>query len=468
MKDQTITLEAAFHQIVNQLNGPTPLDEVVQRVLAVRPSNAKNPAQQVRNSMRYMYWPTWVWLDQRTLLPMRLCMRGVCFRITPSRSEVERNLFYGMPALHALYRRDAPWEAMQFVDAAGRVLPFDLVTVKEKTQTPLGEVTNKNMGFRLNIWFAQTAFRWGDSILATVLDWETGRFQIEHEPARRRRPDEIARRNRELAGLLYDILEESSSESVIDLTAVPTAYARMVEPGGYPGDHWVQVIRQDPRMVWLGVEIRYADWLSPLEAELFDKPAAAKPIVSAEQGRLVYRFKAALKHRPGLWRQIDIQGGQTLAKFDRELRTAFEHDWSDHMSGFWRRVRRGQTTRFREINLGSIDPSGDGEMADTPVAALGLQPGDSLKYVYDFGDWIEHTVTLEEIAEPETGADYPRVGAQNKPRYRYCERCRDRGRKAVAVYICIDCSNRQQRDVLLCDSCAGEEHEDHYVDDLLY
>jgi hypothetical protein len=300
-----------------------------------------------------------------------------------------------------------------------------------------------------------------------VLDWETGRFQIEHEPAPRRRPDEIARKNQELAGLLYDILEESSSESVIDLTAIPTAYARMAEPGGYPGDHWVQVIRQDPRMLWLGIDIRYSPQLSPWEAGLFGKPVAAPPVITTEQGRQVYRFKAALKHRPGLWRLIEMQGEQTLRQFDRELRSAFEHDW-DHMGGFWRRVRRGQTKRFREIDLGSIDPFGDGEMADTPLAALGLQPGDSLKYVYDFGDWIEHTLTLEEIAEPEAGVNYPRVGAQNKPRYRYCERCRDRGRKTVARYICINCSNRKQRDVLLCGDCVDEEHEDHYVDDLVY
>jgi hypothetical protein len=468
MKDQTITVEAAFHQVIGQLDGPAPLDEVVQRVLAVRPSNAKNPAQQVRNSMRYMHWPTWVWLDQRTLLPMRLCMRGVRFRITPSKPEVKRSLFHGMPALHALHRRDAAWESMQLVDAAGVTLPFDLVTFEEETQTPLGKYRSKSVGFRLNAWFAQTSFRPGDSILASVLDWETGRFQIEHEPARRRRPDEIARKNRELAGLLYDILEESSSESVIDLTAIPTAYARMAEPDGYPGDHWVQVIRQDPRMVWLGLDIRYADRLSPLEAELFGKPAAAKPVVSAEQGRQVYRFKAALKHRPGLWRQIEIRGEHTLAEFDRELRSAFEHDWLDHMSGFWRRVQRGQTKRFREINLGAINPFGEGELADTPVAALGLQPGETLRYVYDFGDWIEHTVTLEEIVEPEAGADYPRVAAQNKPRFRGCERCSKQGRKTTARYICIVCSNRHQRDVLLCSDCVVEEHEDHYVDELLY
>lgn len=467
MKDQAITVEAALRQVIDQLDGPTPLDEVVQRVLAIRSSNARNPAQQVRNSMRYMHQPGWVWLDAGTLLPMRLCMNGVRFRITLSQVEVEHSLFYGYPALYAFHRDGVPWEAMQFVDAGREALPFQLVTLEERYQTPFGEQLSKSTGFQSKAWFERVGFRPGDSLLATVIDWETGRFQIEHEPASQRRSDEIARKNQELADLLYDILEAASEESIIALAAVPTAYARMTEPDGYPGDHWSEAIQRDRRMVWLDFDIRYADFLSPFEAELFDKPLPPAPNLTPQQGQQVYRFKAALKHRPGLWRQIEIQGEQTLGQFDRILRSAFEHDW-DHMGGFWKKVRRGQTKRFREIDLGNVDPFGEGEAAGRPVADLGLMPGDQLKYVYDFGDWIEHTLTLEEVVEPEEGAEYPRLAAQNKPRYRYCERCRERGRKTVAVTICIDCSNRQQRDVLLCDQCALEKHEDHYLDEVLY
>ena len=39
---------------------------------------------------------------------------------------------------------------------------------------------------------------------------------------------------------------------------------------------------------------------------------------------------------------------------------------------------------------------------------LGLAPGDELKYVYDFGDWIEHKITLEAITEPQADVKYPR------------------------------------------------------------
>jgi hypothetical protein len=102
------------------------------------------------------------------------------------------------------------------------------------------------------------------------------------------------------------------------------------------------------------------------------------------------------------------------------------------------------------------------------IAGLGLKPGDELKYVYDFGDWIEHRITLEEIVEPEKRVKYPRIVARNKPRYRNCQTCRDQGRESQATWICIECSNRGQREVLLCEDCLDREHEEHYAEEILY
>jgi hypothetical protein len=69
---------------------------------------------------------------------------------------------------------------------------------------------------------------------------------------------------------------------------------------------------------------------------------------------------------------------------------------------------------------------------------------------------------------PESGATYPRVGAQNKPRYRYCRHCKDEGRKTVATWICIECSDMEQEDVLVCEDCLEKYHMDHYADEVLY
>lgn len=88
--------------------------------------------------------------------------------------------------------------------------------------------------------------------------------------------------------------------------------------------------------------------------------------------------------------------------------------------------------------------------------------------MYDFGDWIEHRISLEEIVEPEAEAEYPRIVGQNKPQYRYCQSCHGKGRETVATWICIECSNRQQEEVLVCEDCLMEEHEGHYAEELIY
>lgn len=140
----------------------------------------------------------------------------------------------------------------------------------------------------------------------------------------------------------------------------------------------------------------------------------------------VYTFKVALKHRKGLWRRIEIKGDQTLADLDYIIRDAFNHDPYDHLSEFF----RGQ---WPSGGFGEIEPGGGGNGAKRRIEQLGLSEGDKLGYVYDFGDEIQHFVTLEKIVEPEEDAEYPRVISQNKPRYRYCETCKKQGEETIAT-----------------------------------
>lgn len=176
----------------------------------------------------------------------------------------------------------------------------------------------------------------------------------------------------------------------------------------------------------------------------------------------VYVFKIALKHRKGLWRRIEIKGDQTLGSLDSMIRLAFNHDNFDHLSEFFPGVA------FRSKGYGYIEPGGYGAGATKQINSLHLNEGDKLSYVYDFGDNIQHLVTLEQISEPEPSNKYPRIIDQNKPRYRYCESCKSEGKKNIATWICVTCSEEESREVLLCENCIGRDHEDHFADELLY
>jgi hypothetical protein len=470
----TMTKDQAIEQVVGQLDGPITLDEFCERVLALWPSRAKKPAAAIRQTLRYAHaGKSVILLDARTIVPLRVALRGVRFRIPLSRQEVKQGLLFLSPNFTYFVPYDVPAEDVQLLDAGGRALSTRLLSLKETRQTVFGPQAIEMRAFDLRGWYEKNKVKRDDSLLVTVADWEARQFQLAHEAARqrRRRRAEIEERNQELAALLFDMLEAARDEQVWGFEAVLTAHARLSEPTGYPGDHWVQVIEQDRRMRWDGATLRYADSFSPLEhlvMEARGEQQVQQAPVSPEKARQVYRFKAALKHRKGLWRRIELQGQHTLADFDAELREAFEHDRWDHLSGFWKLVRRGQSRRFRQVDLGSINPFGEGEAAGRSIAGLGLEPGEQLKYVYDFGDWIEHRVTLEAIEKAQEGVDYPRLVDQNRPRYRYCRHCKEQKRKTVATWICIECSNQEQAEVLVCEDCLDAHHPDHYADEVLY
>jgi hypothetical protein len=469
-----LSLSATIEQVLARVHGPIPVDEFAHRVLAIYPSKAKNPLTSLRSTLRLEHaGQSLVFLDRQTIVPLRIAMQGVRFRIPLTRQEATRGVLCIDPGFNGFRREGLAPRDMQLLDSAGHSLATPVVTLKQQLTGPLGAFTHDSPAFDLGNWYRAHRVRRNDSVLVTIEDWQRGRFRIEHEPASQRRQPDIERQNQELANLLFGMLEASRDEQLYTHRAIPTAYARLSDVRDYPGDHWTEVIANDARMQWDGFAIHYSDFRSPFEEMLRftgrAEPRRPEASYSQAQARQVYRFTAALWHRPEIWRRLELQGRQTLVDFDVILRDAFNHDMYDHMGGFWRLVRRGTTgQRFREVDLGDVNPLREGSGAGQHLAGLGLKPGVELKYVYDFGDWIEHRLTLEEIAEPVAGVTYPRIIAQNKPQYQYCQTCQGKRRKRRATWICLECSNAQQRDVLVCEKCLTDAHEDHYAEQVLY
>ena len=78
-----------------------------------------------------------------------------------------------------------------------------------------------------------------------------------HGAAGRRRQAEIRRKNQELADLLFAMLEDARRECLYVFEAIPTTYAHLSDPRGYPGDHWVTVVQQDSRIKTDGFSINW-------------------------------------------------------------------------------------------------------------------------------------------------------------------------------------------------------------------
>jgi hypothetical protein len=117
--------------------------------------------------------------------------------------------------------------------------------------------------------------------------------------------------------------------------------------------------------------------------------------------------------------------------------------------------------------LDVLEQMGGGDGARIKIAELGLAVDEQLKYVYDFGDWIEHQLTLEAIEAPQSDVKYPREVARNKPDYAYCVECQKEGLQEIATWICLECTTGPKQEVLLREKCT-EEHEEHYLEEILY
>ncbi len=469
---ESMSQNQAIKQVINQLQDPISIDEFVARVLKLWPSKAKNPGATIRKTLKWeAIGKSLIYMDKKTIAPISSALQGVTFRILLSRQEAQQGILQVYPAFTHFLTGDDAAAQVELFDASGQVIPTPIIPLEKTSDSIFGRSTYEVDAFDLNQWFRQRGVKRNDSLLITVLNWQKRQFRLAHEPAKvyKKRRREIQERNQQLADILFDMLENARDEDIRGSEAILTAYARLPDPTGYPGDHWLNVIDKDDRIQWDGYKITYPDKMSPFDRMFRDQeePLVEEAAYTATEGEQVYRFKAYLKHRKGLWRRIDIQGKQTLGELDRLLRNAFEHDW-DHMSGFWKLVRRGQSRRFREVDLGDLNPFGEGSAAEVAIAGLELEIGQELKYVYDFGDWIEHRLTLEAINEPETDIKYPYLVEQNKPRYRYCRHCKSKGRKQVATWICIECSNQEQTEVLACETCISEYHEDHHADEVLY
>jgi hypothetical protein len=255
----------------------------------------------------------------------------------------------------------------------------------------------------------------GDSLLLTVLDVEKGQFRLEFEPSALRRQAEIGAQNKAFSDLVWLMLQETVKEQLITPFAIPTAFARLPSAREYPGDHWLQILTADPRMRVTDWMIVTADHRFPFDL-IFEQPgerAIAEQSFTHEQGQHVYRFIATANVYSQRQR-IEILGNQTLTDFDDVMRTAFHLDPMDHLSEFTRIIRRGRGKKPHKQKYGEINPFEVTAAMGVRVAGLGLEPGAELEYVYDFGDWIAHTLILESIGEAERSVKYPRVGRVTK------------------------------------------------------
>jgi hypothetical protein len=103
--------------------------------------------------------------------------------------------------------------------------------------------------------------------------------------------------------------------------------------------------------------------------------------------------------KPKIWRRFTVTNGIDLQSFHYLIQDIM--GWSDsHLFMF-------------QTEIGNIDGSDDSDLPaeSIPLAAVLQQEGDSINYVYDFGDYWEHSITLEKINKRDCKAPLVSAGS---------------------------------------------------------
>jgi hypothetical protein len=476
-QDLAPTYDQVIEKILREASAPMSVLELAQKISAARPSTSKDPVKAAEKKIKEAVGRQLIYLDSHTILPLWVAWQGVRFRMDLSREEVNKGFFDAGNAFSSYLPNGFKLSNLRLVDRDGQAIKFKVNAVRKKVKGILGTFEETFYYCHIPDWLRAHQVAPKDHLLVTILDREIGVLKMEHEPYKQINAELLESRNRLLADILYELLENSSHERVFLSEALPTAYARLPEKDGYPPDHWRMLVANDGRMDTNGWDIVYRDGEESMLDFLFEefsgtKRKPPKKSVSKEQKEQVYRFKAELKYRPKIWRVIEIRGENTLSDFNRILVDVFDHDF-DHLGGFWKLVPRGGAkrgvARYREVDLGSVDPFGEGDGADVIITDLELAVGNKIKYVFDFGDWIEHVLTLEAIEPSQPGAEYPREAKRNTPKYANCVECLKKGKETIAIYVCLTCTKTPGEERILFEDCV-EKHEskDHYVEKILY
>lgn len=109
---------------------------------------------------------------------------------------------------------------------------------------------------------------------------------------------------------------------------------------------------------------------------------------------------------PPVWRDLELQGELTLDIVHRHLQLAM--GWQDsHLHRFWRGPYAYRPEEPRFLTPFDVDEGEEGiEESEVRLDQVLRDPGDTLGYLYDFGDDWLHTLHLEEV-RPATGDEPP-------------------------------------------------------------
>jgi Plasmid pRiA4b ORF-3-like protein len=121
--------------------------------------------------------------------------------------------------------------------------------------------------------------------------------------------------------------------------------------------------------------------------------------MNVTMARVIYQLKVTLEGvSPPVWRRLLVPGGYTLDRLHRVIQCGM--GWRDcHLHSF----------EAGGVQYGGPDPDSDLAVNDEMDFRLDqvAVKGDRMRYTYDFGDWWEHEIEVEDVTPADLEQRYP-------------------------------------------------------------
>lgn len=318
MARKEVTISAILQELAGEFDGIVAEREVFDRVLERRPSSAKNPYTTIRQQLRFDGPGNgWVALGNGEIMPLRLALLGLRFRLIPDALDLEQGAISLASLRPFVPLREAE---IKVIDQQGATVAD--TAVKQTYRDPFfGAV--ELPAFSLRAWFTHAQFELGDSILATIIQVAPLVIEIAHERAADFQAEAVAAQEHELLDGLAEMVNKGQRGSLFATMTVLPMYARASWRTAYPGRPWQLLVEHDSRMrLVTGDIIASASFRTPFEMvteerdqdrafedELFQK-------ITTLQAELLDSRRDAVKR--GLWDGTAprVSTAQTLFDFE--------------------------------------------------------------------------------------------------------------------------------------------------------
>jgi pRiA4b ORF-3-like protein len=424
--------KSLVRQVMQEADAPLTIDEILMRVTALHPLSSGNPKTTVRNAIgadplvqldasgHYTYLPRALsGAHMRVSMELAAPARGLLGVTTEVFSLLWPAGFPPDPAERTLLLQDGPSVTLLAanVEGAPRRSLYALLAL------PLP----------FWAWWAAQRSAGSDALLIRCEDGEALRFSVQGLDLATLDRDSVAACGAALRECTEAVLKTVRGIEAADLAV--RLLARGIYHADPPPEPLDVALFAQPRQLFMqnGMIVRRPN-LSPALQRLFAPRLLLEEVLQAnairgaldlpllpepeEPGEVewpavasrAYRLKVSLAWDTTIWRVIEILDNQSLEDLHDAIQDAFRWD-DDHLYAFFLSGERWDslTEVQRPTEFVEEPPTAD----EVPLAALDLQPGRRLFYLFDFGDELGHYVDVVESFTPSSRAKYPRIVARH-------------------------------------------------------